>query len=71
VLDRGFAVVHGADGIVQRRAGLEPGTAIDIEFSDGRASARVTGGAEGSAPPRRGPKRRRAKDDDGPQGRLL
>jgi exodeoxyribonuclease VII large subunit len=71
VLDRGFAVVHGADGIVQRRAGLEPGTAIDIEFSDGRAPARITGGAEGSGPPRRGSKPRRAKDDDGPQGRLL
>jgi exodeoxyribonuclease VII large subunit len=67
VLERGFAVVHGPTGIVQRRKGLTAGTTLEIEFSDGRAPAEVTGGRSRGG----GRKARRAKDDDGPQGRLL
>ena len=75
VLERGFAVVHGPSGIVQHRKGLAAGTALEIEFSDGRVPAEVAGRSPGAGP-RGGPrgaggKPGRAKDDDGPQGRLL
>ena len=72
VLKRGFAVVHGPEGLIGRAAAVAAGMALELEFADGRA--RATGLGEGAAPaPRTKPKRRRkaAKDDDGSQGTLF
>lgn len=44
VLSRGFALVRDANGAMVRRAeGLANGNDIELEFSDGRIAARVTG----------------------------
>ena len=51
VLQRGYAVIRdGADRPVSRAAGLGAGSAISIEFADGRVSA-VTDGGDGVPPP--------------------
>jgi exodeoxyribonuclease VII large subunit len=42
VLERGFALVRGADGTVRRRAAaLEPGEALTLTFADGEAQAQA------------------------------
>ena len=73
VLARGYAVVHGPDGLVTRAAALTPGSALEIEFADGRAPAQAGGSASPKATPKRaGPKRggpARGSGDD--QGQLL
>ncbi len=47
VLERGFALVRGADGKVRRRAGeVEAGEALSLRFADGDAAA-VAGGVAG------------------------
>jgi exodeoxyribonuclease VII large subunit len=75
VLKRGFAVVHGPEGLIARAAQVTPGLALDIEFGDGRAAAI---GADVEAPggvaSRPRPKKRKpakAPGDDEPQGSLL
>jgi len=84
VLERGFAVVRGPDGVIAAARAVTPGLALELEFADGRApavggSAGGSGGSSGggsargsareSAGTARGP-RRKAKGDD-PQGSLL
>jgi len=47
ILERGFAVVRDADGApISKGAGLQAGTAISIEFSDGNIGATVQGGGK-------------------------
>ncbi|MFZ4532119.1 MAG: exodeoxyribonuclease VII large subunit [Alsobacter sp.] len=48
VLARGFVLVHGPDGgLLREAAGITPGTALELQFADGRVKA-VAG--EGSRP---------------------
>jgi exodeoxyribonuclease VII large subunit len=68
VLKRGFAVVHGPEGLISRAAQVAPGLALEIEFNDGRAGAI---GAAGGAAPMSKRKPSRPPRDDGPQGSLL
>ncbi|MEE2565965.1 exodeoxyribonuclease VII large subunit [Hyphobacterium marinum] len=70
VLKRGFALVRDDAGTLVRTSGsLQSGQAVEIEFADGRKSARIDGAA-GSAPaPKRKPKPR--KPDSGGQGQLF
>ena len=70
VLERGFAVVRGPDGVITGAQGVTAGLALEIEFADGRAAA------VGAGPPTKAPKRRAAKSTaggsgDDPQGSLL
>ena len=65
VLARGFAVVQGPDGLIARAEDAKPGTAIAIEFADGRVPATLGEGAPKAA------KRKTAKPPDDSQGRLL
>jgi len=52
VLARGFALVRDAGGAMVRSAEvLGPGTGLEIEFSDGRINAKVTGSSGGAAGP--------------------
>jgi exodeoxyribonuclease VII large subunit len=45
VLERGFALVRGADGTVRRRAAaLEPGESLTLTFADGEAQAQARDG---------------------------
>jgi exodeoxyribonuclease VII large subunit len=68
VLERGFALVKGADGIVRRRAAsLKAGEALRLSFADGEAEA-VAGGAPKGKPSRAPSSRRPTK---GPQGDLF
>jgi len=51
VLERGFALVRGADGAVHRRAAtLAPGDALSLTFADGTAAATVSGRETESRP---------------------
>ena len=72
VLARGYAVVHGPDGLLTRAAAVTPGTALEIEFADGRAAAMAGGGSAGDkaskAKPKHGGRSAKGNDD---QGRLL
>ena len=53
VLERGFALVHGADGGLKRRQSeVKPGEALRLTFRDGDVAATAEGGASG-APKRR------------------
>jgi exodeoxyribonuclease VII large subunit len=55
VLDRGFALVRGADGMPVRSVGAAiPGAALEIEVADGRFGAVVSGTAP-SAPKKAAP----------------
>jgi exodeoxyribonuclease VII large subunit len=69
VLKRGFAVVHGPEGLIAGAAGVTAGLELDIEFGDGHAAAVGAGGGGGGAKT----KKRRAKPapDNEPQGSLL
>jgi len=52
VLERGFALVKGADGAVRRRAAaVKPGEALTLTFADGDAPALAGDGASGPAKP--------------------
>ncbi len=51
-LERGFAVVRDAEGVVVTRvAGVAAGTALEIQFADGRTPA--VAGSGGGAPPKK------------------
>ncbi len=64
VLKRGFAAVHGPDGLVARAGQVTAGLALEIEFEDGRVAAT----ADGTPAPKRKPKPRSGNN---PQGSLL
>jgi len=66
VLARGYAVVHGADGVVAQSKGLKTGDALEIEFADGKTPVVVSGGGAVAKPAKPKPK---SKDDR--QGELL
>jgi exodeoxyribonuclease VII large subunit len=70
VLQRGFAVVRGPEGLITQAAQVSAGLALDIEFGDGHAAAVGAGDRPAAAPK---PKSRRAKPPPGddPQGSLL
>ena len=67
VLARGYAVVHGPEGLLTSAAAVAPGTALELEFADGRAQA-VASGAGASKPKA---KTGRSKAGGGEQGTLL
>ena len=69
-LKRGFAVVHGPQGLITRAKPVTPGLTLDVEFADGRVPAVAAGDvpSDAAAVPRRA-RRRSAKD--GPQGSLF
>jgi len=61
VLERGFALVRGADGTVRRRAqSLKPGEALTLTFADGEAPAQA---GEGAATPK--PAKKKQGSDQG------
>ncbi|HUF86386.1 MAG TPA: exodeoxyribonuclease VII large subunit [Thermohalobaculum sp.] len=65
-LRRGFAIVRdGGGAVLTRAAQVAPGTALELEFADGRARAT----AEGKPPPARKP--RRGGRGGGAQGSLF
>ena len=64
VLARGFALVRGPDGVISRAKALKPGTALEIEFADGRVPA-VAGSGKAAKTLKRPP------SDKSPQGTLL
>ncbi len=61
VLKRGYAAVHGPDGLIARAGQVTAGLALEIEFGDGRVAAR----AEGAPAPNRKPKPRPGNDSQG------
>ncbi|MDJ0946441.1 MAG: exodeoxyribonuclease VII large subunit [Kiloniellales bacterium] len=73
VLQRGFAVVRGPEGVLTRAAQISPGLSLDIEFADGRAAARADGGRapEPAKPKPRARKTAPARKGDDKQGKLL
>ncbi|MEM9060952.1 MAG: exodeoxyribonuclease VII large subunit [Pseudomonadota bacterium] len=72
-LDRGFALVRDADGVLVARAGgVASGDALEIQFADARIDVHVDGRREDKKPPpRTSPKRSPAKDGDSGQGSLF
>ncbi len=66
-LKRGFAVVHGPDGLVTQKAVAETLSAMEIEFADGKLAV-----GEGTAPqaPKPKPKPKKSNPED-PQGSLF
>ena len=72
VLQRGFAVVRGPEGVIARAAGVTPGLALDIEFGDGHAAAVGTGARPArTREPKPRAKRAKPSSGDEPQGSLL
>ncbi len=74
VLERGFAVVHGEEGIVTRAVGLANAGALALEFADGRAKIALDDMDVEPGKPRSHPKAKQskpAKKGDDPQGDLL
>ena len=72
VLARGYAVVHGPEGLLTNAAAIAPGTALELEFADGRAQAVASGvAASGAAASKAKPKARRDKTGNDDQGTLL
>lgn len=70
VLDRGFALVTGADGApILSAVQLSPGDDVSIRLKDGARGARISGGAAAPKPARK-PKKPTSGTDD-PQGSLL
>ncbi|MBN9587399.1 MAG: exodeoxyribonuclease VII large subunit [Alphaproteobacteria bacterium] len=66
ILERGFALVRGADGAVRRRAAaVQPGEALTLAFADGTVKAGADGEGAGGAPGRSGaprPKKKQGTD---------
>ena len=73
VLQRGFAVVRGPEGLVTRAAQVAAGQALEIEFADGRTPATAGEGAPAAAPPAKQKARKPAKPrkENDKQGKLL
>jgi exodeoxyribonuclease VII large subunit len=54
VLERGFAMVRGADGTVRRRAGtIQPGESLRLTFADGEVPAVASEGEGKPRPPKK------------------
>ncbi|HMB77341.1 MAG TPA: exodeoxyribonuclease VII large subunit [Kiloniellaceae bacterium] len=70
VLARGFALVHGPAGVIMRREGLAAGTALELEFADGKTPAVAGGGTPVKAPKASSPKGSPPSPNN-PQGTLL
>ena len=66
-LARGYAVVRGPDGVLQRAEQVAPGVPLRLEFTDGEVSAL----AQKEAPASRPPSGRRNPPFEGKQGSLL
>ncbi|MBT5666311.1 MAG: exodeoxyribonuclease VII large subunit [Rhodospirillaceae bacterium] len=66
VLDRGYAVVRDSDGVpITTVDGARPGDAVGLEFSDGSASAIISGDTSGRRPaPKRGRGKKTKPDPD-------
>ena len=58
----------GAGDPVPRASDAVPGSAVEIQFADGRVGARLDGKTDG--PPRRTPREKRGPQDEA-QGKLL
>lgn len=70
VLDRGFALITGADGSpILSAAQLSPGDDVSLRLKDGERAARISGGSAVPKPSRQSKKT--ASDGDDPQGSLL
>ncbi len=69
-LARGFAVVRSEGAVISRSAELEAGAALEIEFADGRATARAGGDSPDMPRPKRRKKPVRPTQDDD-QGSLF
>ncbi len=68
VLERGFALVKGADGTVRRRAaGIKAGEGLRLSFADGEARAIADGGTKTQGSRARSPR----ESSKGPQGNLF
>ena len=69
VLERGFALVSGADGQAITRSGdAAPGSAVSIRFQDGSVGATIE---EAAAKPKPKPRRKKPSAGEGGQGSLL
>ncbi|HJP20789.1 MAG: exodeoxyribonuclease VII large subunit [Alphaproteobacteria bacterium] len=66
VLARGFALVHGDDGLLTSAAALRAGQTLELEFHDGRQAAVAGAGARPARPARK----KKSSPADG-QGELL
>lgn len=77
VLDRGFALVEGADGApVSKSAGLVTGDQLTVRFADGKTAVEVTSDIppKQKSPKPQNPKKaapKKTKPDDSRQGSLL
>jgi exodeoxyribonuclease VII large subunit len=72
VLNRGFALVRGADGVPMRTAAaVAAGMRLDIEFADGRVGAVADGAPALRRTAPEPVRRRRRRDDDPGQGSLF
>ena len=71
VLARGYAVVHGAEGLVTAAGQLSAGQGIELEFDDGRIGAQISSEGGGAAAKQAKPRRRTKREDEGSQGSLL
>ena len=69
VLERGFALVSGADGqAITKSDDAAPGSAVSIRFQDGSVGATIEGAA---AKPKSKVRKKKPSADDGGQGSLL
>lgn len=75
VLNRGFAVVRGAEGLITRAAEAQAGSQVAIEFADGSIGAQLGGDksapAETKAAKKSASRKRSSGRDEDPQGSLL
>lgn len=67
-LRRGYAVIRQGDAVITQAKGQPPGTALEVEFQDGRLPVLVAGTPPA---PRRMPKPRIDSPDKGGQGSLF
>ncbi len=73
VLERGFALIRDeTDTLVRSVAGAAPGSALTVEFADGRVAVRASdGGDDPAAPASTAARRRTTKKPGGDQGSLF
>jgi exodeoxyribonuclease VII large subunit len=71
-LARGFAIVRDADGrVLPRAAGITSGTALEVEFADGRVDAVAGSAGPAKQPEAPAPARQKARRTDDKQGSLF
>ena len=74
VLQRGFTLVRSAEGVVRSAAQAPPGTALSLQFADGRIAATAGERLDGSEPEAAKPRKREKpspKKTPGGQGSLF